>query len=80
MKKRRIAVRMKRRNNKSNIQKRGKNKAENYRGVILMDTAYKNILVELVIEKRLREEAEKLKIFPETQAGFRKKRGYIDNI
>lgn len=43
-----------------------------------MDPAHK--IYAKVIENRLREKAEKLKIFPEMQARFRKKRGCIDNI
>lgn len=61
------------------IYKRGdKEKAENYRGITLMDTAYK--ILAIIIETRLREETERLKIIPETQAGFRKKISGIDNI
>jgi len=61
------------------IYKKGeKNKAENYRGITLMDTAYK--LYAMVLEEKLRAEAERLKLLPETQAGFRKGRSGIENI
>lgn len=53
-------------------------KAENYRGITLMDTGYK--VMAMILEERLRKETERLGIIPETQAGFRKKRSGIDNI
>lgn len=34
----------------------------------------------IILEGKLRKEVENLKIIPETQAGFRKRRGCIDNI
>jgi len=55
-----------------------KNKAENYRGITLMDTAYK--LYAMILEEKLREEVDRLKLLPETQAGFRKGRSGIENI
>jgi len=55
-----------------------KNKAENYRGITLMDTAYK--LYAMILEEKLREEVDRLKLIPETQTGFRKERSGIENI
>lgn len=61
------------------IYKKGdRKKAENYRGITLMDTSYK--IMAMIVEEKLRKETEKLGILPETQAGFRKKRSSIDNI
>lgn len=54
-------------------------KTENYRGIIsLLCTAYK-IYAE-VLRSKLEEEIEKRKLLPESQGGFRKGRGTIDNI
>lgn len=61
------------------IYKKGdKKKAENYRGITLMDTGYK--IMAVIIEEKLRKKTERLRILPETQAGFRRKRCGIDNI
>ena len=43
-----------------------------------MDTSYK--IYAMILERRLRTEIEEKKILPETQAGFRKKRGCKGNI
>jgi len=50
----------------------------NYRGVTLLCTAYK--VYAAILTERLRQEMEEKGILPETQAGFRKKRGTMDNI
>lgn len=61
------------------IYKKGdKEKAENYRGISLLCTAYK-IYAE-ILKGRLEVEAEERKLIPESQAGFRKGRGTMDNI
>jgi len=60
------------------FKKGDKTKAGNYRGVTLMCTSYK--IYAMIVEKRLREEVERIEILPETQAGFRKGRSGIDNI
>lgn len=52
-----------------------KQKAENYRGITLMDAGYK--IFAIIIEGKLRKETERLGILPEIQAGFRKKRSGI---
>lgn len=44
----------------------------------LLGTTYK--IYAMILEERLRKETERLKILPETQAGFRKGRSCIDNI
>jgi len=53
-------------------------RVENYRGVTLMPTLYK-IYVGILTE-RLREEMEEGNMIPESQTGFRKGMGVIDNI
>lgn len=58
--------------------KNSKKERGNYRGISLLDTAY--IIYAIILEGRLREEVDWLKILPETQAGFRKGRSCIDNI
>lgn len=61
------------------IHKKGdQEKVENYRGISLLCTAYK-IYVE-VLRSRLEEEIEEKNLIPESQSGFRKGRGTIDNI
>lgn len=50
----------------------------NYRRITLLDTSYK--LYAIILKNRLRKEEEKLKILPETQAGFRRGRSCIDKI
>lgn len=61
------------------IYKKGdKDRATNYRGITLLNTAYK--IYAMIIEERLKQEIEKGKILPDTQAGFRKNRSTMDNI
>ena len=63
----------------SPIFKKGdREKVSNYRGITILNTAYK--IYAMVLEKRLKEELEKNHIIPETQAGFRSGRSTIDNI
>lgn len=45
---------------------------------MLLDIAYK--IYAMILKGKLRKETDYLKILPETQAGFRKGRSYIDNI
>lgn len=52
-------------------------KVENYRGITLLDTAYK--IYAAVLNERLRKEIREKNILPESQAGFRENRGTIDN-
>ena len=49
----------------------------NYREISPLSTAYK--IYTTVLNKRLRNQFEAKKILPESQAGFRKDRGTIDN-
>jgi len=58
--------------------KRGAKEVSDHRGVTLMATAYK--IYATVLANRLEKEIEEKGIIPEWQAGFRKKRGVIDNI
>ncbi|XP_046141097.1 uncharacterized protein LOC123987674 [Osmia bicornis bicornis] len=51
---------------------------KNYRGITLLNTAYK--IYAMILENRLSAELEEKKIIPETQAGFRKERSTTDNI
>lgn len=61
------------------LHKRGdKERAENYRGITLLCTAYK-IYAE-ILRKRLEKEIELKGMLPEGQAEFRKGRSTIDNI
>ena len=61
------------------IHKKGDSaKAENYRDITLMDTGYK--ILTMIIEEKLKKETERLRILPETQAGFKGERSAIDNI
>lgn len=53
-------------------------RTKNYRGISLLCTAYK-IYTE-VVRRRLKWETEQKKLIPESQGGFRKERGTIDNI
>lgn len=53
-------------------------KMENYRGISLLCTAYK-IYAEL-LRQRLEEEIERKELLPESQRGFRKGRGVLDNV
>lgn len=50
----------------------------NYRGISLLCTAYK-VYAE-VLRRRLEEEMEEIGILQESQAGFRRGRGTLDNI
>ena len=50
----------------------------NYRGITLLSTLYK--IYATIVNKRLKKEIEEKKILPDTQAGFRKERGTLDNI
>jgi len=50
----------------------------NYRGITLLCTAYK--IYAAILAKRLREEIERKGSLPETQVGFRKGRGTMDNV
>ena len=58
------------------FKKGDKEKAENYRGVTLLNTSYK--LYAMVLNERLKEESER--ILPESQAGFRRGRSAMDHI
>lgn len=49
----------------------------NYKGISLLNTAYK--LYAAILSERLKKEVEDKGIIPETQAGFRKHRGMMDN-
>lgn len=61
------------------IHKKGdKHMAQNYRGITLLNTAYK-IYATLLTEKLLSEVEDK-NIVPDNQAGFRKGRSTVDNI
>lgn len=61
------------------IYKKGNHeKTENYRGISLLCTAYQ-IYAE-ILRSRLKEEIERRKLLPDSQGGFRKGRGTIDNI
>lgn len=60
------------------FKKSDQEQTENYRGVSLLCTAYK-IYAE-VIRKRLEEKMERKEVLSESQTGFRKGRGALDNI
>ncbi|KAJ3650014.1 hypothetical protein Zmor_021727 [Zophobas morio] len=61
------------------IHKKGsKEKVENYRGITLLNTAYK--LYPMVLNERLVTEMNEKRILPENQAGFRRGRGAMDNV
>ncbi|XP_076291061.1 uncharacterized protein LOC143214209 [Lasioglossum baleicum] len=61
------------------IAKKGDSKkAENYRGFTLLQTAYK--VYAAILAERLREEVEGKGLLPESQTGFRKGIGCVDNI
>jgi len=51
---------------------------KNYRGITLLCTAYK--IYAAILAERLREEIDRKGSLPETQAGFRKGRGTMDNV
>lgn len=50
----------------------------NYRGISLLSTWYK-IYTE-ILRSRLEKEIEEKKLIPESQGGFRKARGVMDNV
>lgn len=58
--------------------KKGAREIGEHKGITLLLTAYK--IYASVVANRLIEEAEKKRILPEWQAGFRKERGTIDNV
>ena len=60
------------------FQKGDREKVNNYRGITILNTAYK--IYAMVLEKRLKKELEKNHIIPETQEGFRSGRSTTDNI
>jgi hypothetical protein len=55
-----------------------KNRAENYRGITLLNTGYK--LYSSVLSERMKREIEEKGVLPDSQAGFRKGRGTVDNV
>jgi hypothetical protein len=55
-----------------------KNRAENYRGITLLNTGYK--LYASVLSERMKREIEEKGVLPDSQAGFRKGRGTVDNV
>ncbi|KAH0816889.1 hypothetical protein GEV33_005903 [Tenebrio molitor] len=55
-----------------------KNRAENYRGITLLNTGYK--LYASVLSERMKREIEEKGVLPDSQAGFRKGRGTEDNV
>lgn len=54
------------------------NSVENYRRILILCTLYK-VYAE-ILKERLEKEVKEKEILPESQAGFRKGRGTIDNI
>jgi hypothetical protein len=54
------------------------NRAENYRGITLLNTWYK--LYASVLSERMKREIEEKGVLPDSQAGFRKGRGIVDNV
>jgi hypothetical protein len=61
------------------IYKKGeKNTASNYRGITLLNTAYK--VYAMIVEERLMKEMNERGALPDGQAGFRKGRGTMDNV
>jgi hypothetical protein len=55
-----------------------KNKAENYRGITLLNTGYK--LYASTLSERMKREIEEKGVMPGSQTGFRKGRGTMDNV
>lgn len=53
-------------------------RVENYRGVILLNTAYK--IYAGILNERLKKDVEEKGVIQETQAGFRRGRGTMDNV
>jgi hypothetical protein len=61
------------------IYKKGeKDTASNYRGITLLNTAYK--VYAMILEERLMKEMNERGALPDRQAGFRKGRGTMDNV
>lgn len=60
------------------FKKGDRDKLENYKGITLLNTAYK--IYAMVLQNRLEKEIEEKKMLPKTQAGFRRGRSTIDNI
>lgn len=60
------------------IKKGNEEKVEEYRGIILMTTAYK--IYAKVLAERLRKEIEEKGIMPKNQMRFRRGRGIMDNV
>jgi hypothetical protein len=55
-----------------------KNRAENYRGITLLNRGYK--LSASVLSERMKREIEEKGVLPDSQAGFRKGKGTMDNV
>jgi hypothetical protein len=60
------------------LKKGEKNRTENYRGITLLNTGYK--LYASVLSERMKREIEEKGVLPDSQAGFRKGRGTVDNV
>jgi hypothetical protein len=60
------------------FKKSEKNRAENYRGITLLNTGYK--LYASVLSERMKREIEEKGVLPDSQAGFRRGRGTVDNV
>jgi hypothetical protein len=61
------------------IYKKGeKDTARNYRGMTLLNTAYK--VYAMIVDERLMKEMNERGVLPDGQAGFRKGRGTMDNV
>ena len=61
------------------IHKKGEtDQVKNYRGITILDTAYK--IYAMILDERLRRELEEKEVLPDGQAGFRKERGTMDNV
>jgi hypothetical protein len=59
------------------FKKSEKNRAENYRGITLLNTGYK--LYASVLSERMKREIEEKGVLPDSQAGFKRGRGTVDN-
>ena len=55
-----------------------KGRIENYRGITLLNSAYK--VYAMVLTERLRKKIENKEILPESKVGFRRGRSTMDNI